>query len=80
MSKKPKTKAGIRYLPIPPSLYPYIVEQMNVANTRENNPEKLLFKATNMQYADKEIINRNLSRILKEQSNTNISKALPPER
>ena len=67
MSKSPKTKAGIRYLPIPPSLYPYIVEQMNVAEKRENNPEKMLFRTTDeMPYADKEFINRSLSKILKE--------------
>ncbi len=66
MSKSTKTKAGIRYLPIPPSLYPYIVEQMNVADERKNNPEKMLFKTTNeMPYADKEIINFNLAKIEK---------------
>jgi len=65
MSNRTKTKAGTRYLPIPPSLYPYIVEQMQVADNRENNPEKLLFKTTNMPYADKEIVNTSLSRILK---------------
>ena len=66
MSKSTKTKAGIRYLPIPPSLYPYIVEQMKVAEERENNPEKLLFRTTNLPYADKEIVNRSLDRILKK--------------
>ena len=66
MSKSTKTKAGIRYLPISPSLYPYIVEQMKVAEERENNPEKLLFRTTNLPYADKEIVNRSLDRILKK--------------
>ncbi|MGN1012611.1 MAG: hypothetical protein ACI4ON_02120 [Clostridia bacterium] len=37
MSNSPKTQAGNRYLSIPDSLYPYIVEQMNYSNVQENN-------------------------------------------
>ena len=66
MSNSPKTKAGVRYLPIPDGVYLYIVEQMNIAKNKENNPEKLLFKPPTMPYADRENANRSLSRILKK--------------
>ena len=66
MSNSPKTQAGNRFLPIPDSLYPYIVEQMNYSNAQENNEEKLLFKPKQNKYTTPENVNRALGRILDE--------------
>ena len=37
MGNKTKTYAGKRILPIPDFIYPYIIEQMQVAEKQENN-------------------------------------------
>ena len=66
MSNSPKTKAGNRYLPIPDSLYPYIVEQMKFCEEQKNNDEKLLFKPPFNKYTNAENVNRALARILNE--------------
>ena len=66
MSNSPKTKAGNRYLPIPDSLYPYIVEQMRYCETQEDNEEKLLFKPPQNKYTDSRNVNRALGKILDE--------------
>ena len=66
MSDSPKTEAGKRYLPIPPSLYPYIVEQMKYCESQENNDEKLLFKPNYNRYTESENVNRALDKILKK--------------
>ena len=66
LSDSPKTKAGNRYLPIPDSLYPYIIEQMRYCESQENNNEKLLFKPPQNQYTDSRNVNRALSKILDE--------------
>ena len=66
LSNSPKTQAGNRYLPIPDSLYPYIIEQMRYCESQKNNNDKLLFKPPQNQYTDIENVNRNLSKILKE--------------
>lgn len=66
MSDSPKTKAGNRYLPIPDSLYPYIIEQMRYCESQENNEEKLLFKPPQNQYTDSRNVNRALGKILDE--------------
>lgn len=74
MGKKTKTYAGKRILPIPDFLYPYIVEQMNVANNQTNNEEKLLFKPLNQKYTKRENVNSELKRILEKYFNiTDIS-------
>lgn len=62
-----KTYSGKRILPIPEHLYPYIIEQMRIANNQENNEEKLLFKPENSQYAKRANINTELKRILKKE-------------
>ncbi|MBQ8379375.1 MAG: site-specific integrase [Clostridia bacterium] len=66
LSNSPKTQAGNRYLPIPDSLYPYIVEQMNYSNEQENNGDKLLFKPPYNKYTTLENVNRALTKILDE--------------
>ena len=74
MGNKTKTYAGKRILPIPDFLYPYIVEQMKVANDQINNDEKLLFKPINQKYTRRENVNSELKRILKKYFNiTDIS-------
>lgn len=74
MGNKTKTYAGKRILPIPDFLYPYIVEQMKVANNQVNNDEKLLFKPINQKYTRRENVNSELKRILKKYFNiTDIS-------
>jgi len=74
MGNKTKTYAGKRILPIPDFLYPYIVEQMKIADTQINNEEKLLFKPDNSKYCRRSTINNELKRIFKKEFNvTDIS-------
>lgn len=74
MGNKTKTYAGKRVIPIPEFLYPYIVEQMKVAQAQENNEEKLLFKPYNDAYTRRGNVNSELRRILKKYFNiTDIS-------
>ncbi len=74
MGNTTKTYAGKRLLPIPDFLIPYIAEQMQVANSQENNNEKLLFKPNNSKYAKRGNVNSELQRILEKQFNiTDIS-------
>ena len=67
MGDKTKTYAGRRIVPIPDFLYPYIIEQMQVANSQENNEEKLLFKPRNCKYARRTNVNNELKRILENE-------------
>ena len=67
MGNKTKTYAGKRILPIPDILYPYIIEQMQIANSQENNDEKLLFKSKNSKYVRRPNVNTELRRILKKE-------------
>ncbi len=67
MGNKTKNYAGKRILPIPDFLYPYIVEQMCVAETQINNEEKLLFKPNNSPYTKRGNVNDELKRILEKQ-------------
>lgn len=69
MGNKTKTYAGKRIVPIPDFMYPYIVEQMQVANSQENNPEKLLFKSYNAKYTRRTNVNSELHRILERYFN-----------
>ena len=74
MGNTTKTYSGKRILPIPTFIYPYIVEQMQIAETQENNEEKLLFKPQNQKYTRRENVNSELQRILKKYFNiTDIS-------
>ena len=52
MGNTTKTYAGIRTLPIPDFLYPYVLEQMKIADEQINNEEKLLFKPKNKKYTN----------------------------
>ena len=65
MGNTTKTYAGRRILPIPDFLYPNITEQMKIAETQENNEEKLLFKPNNQKYTRRTNVNSELQRILK---------------
>ena len=67
MENKTKTYAGIRVVPIPEVIYPYVIEQMNIANTQYNNDEKLLFKPLNHNYTKRTNVNSELHRILKRE-------------
>lgn len=67
MGNTTKTYAGIRIIPIPDFLYPYIIEQMKFADAQENNEEKLLFKPNNSNYTRRVNVNSELHRILKNQ-------------
>ena len=69
MGNKTKTYAGKRTLPIPDFLYPYIIEQMKIADTQVNNEEKLLFKPHNSKYCRRSTINNELQRVLKKEFN-----------
>lgn len=69
MGNKTKTYAGKRILPIPEHLYPHIVEQMRIADSQENNEEKLLFKPDNQKYTYRNNVNSELQRILKKYFN-----------
>lgn len=74
MGNKTKTYAGKRIVPIPDFIYPYIVEQMQIANTQDNNEEKLLFKPYNAKYTRRTNVNSELQRIFKRYFNiTDIS-------
>ena len=67
MGNKTKTYAGKRILPIPNFLYPYIIEQMQIANNQKNNDENLLFKPNNSKYCRRSTINNELKRIFKSE-------------
>lgn len=67
MGNKTKTYSGKRLLPIPDFLYPYIIEQMQIANNQLNNKEKLLFKSYNSKYVRRSNVNNELKRILKNE-------------
>ena len=69
MGNKTKTYAGRRIVPIPEFIYPYIVEQMQIADIQENNEEKLLFKPYNARYTRRTNVNSELQRILKKYLN-----------
>ena len=67
MGNKTKTYSGKRALPIPDFLYPYIVEQMQIADIQKNNEEKLLFKPDNNKYTRRSNVNGQLKTILKNE-------------
>jgi integrase len=58
----PKTKAGIRQVPIPPNIRNEIIEQLQLANTHKEN---LLFVSNAGTYADPVNVNHVLKRICK---------------
>lgn len=67
MGNKTKTYAGMRIIPIPNFILPYIIEQMQFADNQENNEEKLLFKPSNSKYTKRGNVNAELHRILKKE-------------
>lgn len=67
MGETTKTYAGKRTLPIPNQIYQYIIEQMKVAESKENNEEKLLFKPDNAKYTRRTNVNSELQRIMERQ-------------
>lgn len=69
MGNKTKTYAGKRIVPLPDFIFPYIVEQMKIADIQENNEEKLLFKPQNAKYTRRTNVNAELQRILKRYLN-----------
>ena len=74
MGNKTKTYSGKRVVPIPEFIYPYIIEQMRLADNQEYNEEKLLFKPYNVKYAKRTNMNSELQRILLNEFNiTDIS-------
>ena len=74
MGNTTKTYAGKRIVPIPDFIYPYIIEQMQIADKQENNEEKLLFKPYNSKYTRRTNVNSELQRILSKEFNiTDIS-------
>lgn len=69
LGNKTKTYAGTRVLPLPDFLYPYIIEQMKIAESQENNEEKLLFKPISAKYTKRRNVNHELKEILKRELN-----------
>lgn len=69
MGNKTKTYAGKRIVPIPDFIYPYIIEQMQIADNQENNEEKLLFKPYNAKYTRRTNVNSELQRIFLKEFN-----------
>lgn len=69
MGNKTKTYSGKRIVPIPDFIYPYVIEQMQVANAQENNEEKLLFKPYNAKYTRRTNVNSELQRIFERYFN-----------
>lgn len=69
MGNKTKTYAGNRIVPIPDFIYPYIIEQMQIANSQMYNEEKLLFKPLNKRYARRGNVNDELKRIFERYFN-----------
>jgi len=66
MGSTTKTYAGKRVLPIPNFLIPNFIEQMNIANERPDNEDKLLFMGETNKYAHRESVNQHLKRIMKD--------------
>lgn len=65
MGDKTKTYSGKRMLIIPDYLISNFIEQMQIAEEKNNNDEKLLFKPDDRQYTDRGNVNTELKRILK---------------
>ncbi len=63
MGKKTKNYAAKRILPLPDFLFPYIIEQMQIANNQINNDEKLLFKPKYSNYTKRKNVNYELKQI-----------------
>lgn len=70
MKDLPKTKSGVRRVPYPPNLEPYLIEQIGISKEYKNNDENLLFKpqkATFNKYVDRENVNTQLKKTLKNE-------------
>ena len=69
MGATTKTYAGNRILPIPNFLIPAFIEQMRLANVKENNDEKLLFTGETSKYAHRECVNQQFKKLMKNLCN-----------
>ena len=65
MGKTTKTYSGLRNVTIPYSLYPFILEQIEIAKKNRDNPENLLFKPEEKQYTSLRDVNDVLKTVLK---------------
>ena len=65
MGNKTKTYAGMRIVPIPEFILPYIIEQIKFSENQYYNEEKMLFKPNNAIYTRLANVNSELRRILK---------------
>ncbi len=65
LKETPKSFNGMREIPMPSYLKPYIMEQMKIANIN-NHKENLLFVNRNKGYVDHRIANKILKKMLEE--------------
>lgn len=65
LKETPKSFNGMREIPMPSYLKPYIIEQMKIANIN-NHKENLLFVNRNKGYVDHRIANKILKKMLEE--------------
>lgn len=65
LKETPKSFNGMREIPMPSYLKPYIMEQMKIANIN-NHKENLLFVNRNKDYVDHRIANKILKKMLEE--------------
>ena len=70
MGKTPKTEDGIRILPIPDKIMPYILEQLEIS---KNNRDGQLFLSKNDNLVDHRNVNRSLHKILDKLGVTSVS-------
>ena len=65
LSNRPKTKAGIRKVPYPPTLEPFLIEQLEISKEAKNNNQNMLFKVDNSEFVNRAAVNDTLKRVLK---------------
>lgn len=65
LSNRPKTKAGIRKVPYPPTLEPFLIEQLEISKEAKNNNQNMLFKVDNSVFVNRAAVNDTLKRVLK---------------
>ena len=61
LSNRPKTKAGIRKVPYPPTLEPFLIEQLEISKEAKNNNQNMLFKVDNSEFVNRAAVNDTLS-------------------
>ena len=60
LSNRPKTKAGIRKVPYPPTLEPFLIEQLEISKEAKNNNQNMLFKVDNSEFVNRAAVNDTL--------------------